>query len=775
MVIAKPRSVDAYPHELSEASGLDAPVRRRGPSAGPRSPSAALTGLAPKSSLLARVRLICLVLAIAGIVQIIPAILGAHQPPMVRAGAVALAVGLACYWVWGFKHGDFPLIAEPAEVMAVYLLLHLASGNPLLPLFGVALHSLYGRQDMVWARYGYWMMALLAAHAGRGTAQLSGDLARAAGTAMVPAFFKFLRTAVVRVEASERRLASLVQNSTDVLTVIGEDLRIHWQAGPIGKVLGLDPSSMIGMPLPELVHPDDLPRLHEYLAAVGDQPTRTLDLRLRRDDGQWSHFEAAISDRRSDTAVGGYVLNMRDTTDRLALEHDLRVLAQERERDSLLDPLTGLPNRRSLFESLEQEIARGIRFALLLIDIDHFKELNDALGHQVGDQLLREIWPHLLGSGRELDAVARLGGDEFAVVVPLSASGDTPEQIAEVLRTALGRPFAFQGLTLLVEASIGIAIHPDHGNGAEILLQRAEVAMYASKRARSGYAVYVADADQHSRERLALLGELPRALASNELVVHFQPKFDLQSGALAGAEALVRWQHPVHGLLYPDAFLSLAEQTGLMQLITLRVLDEALRQCAAWRAQGILIPVAVNLSARDLMDAELPDRVERLLHRWNVEPSELQLELTERIVTSDPAHLGEVLAGLRAKGVELSLDDFGTGSSSLSRLRELPVTELKIDKSFVFAMSRGDPRDIALVRTILTLAHDLGLRVLAEGIESDLDRQRLTAWGCDQGQGFALARPMAAQQLTELAQQFAALAAAPASAVAGKGAGLAHR
>jgi diguanylate cyclase (GGDEF)-like protein/PAS domain S-box-containing protein len=764
---------DANLRGLSETLELNPPARRNGTLATGRS-SETLADLGPKSSLLARVRLICLVLAVLGIVQIVPALIGAHQASIVRAGAVALAVALGGYWVWGFKRGDFPLIAEPAEVVAVFALLHVATGNPLLPLFGLALHSLYGNQDMVWARYGYWMLALLAAHAGRGSAQINGDLARAAAVAMVPAFFRFFRTAVVRVEVSERRLASLVQNSEDVLTVVGEDLRITWQADSIEKVLGLDAASMIGMPLPGFVHRDDVPQLNEYLAGVGDQPTRTLELRLRRNDGQWREFEAAISDRRRDPAVGGYVLNMRDATDRLALEQELRVVAQEREREALLDPLTGLSNRRGLFESLQHEISRGIPFALLQIDLDHFKELNDTLGHQVGDQLLREIWPHLLGSGQELDAVGRLGGDEFGVVVSLTPGGDTPEQIAEVLRTAVGRPFAFQGLTLLVEASVGIALHPDHGTTPEILLQRAEIAMYAAKRARTGFAVYIADDDQHSRERLTLLGELPRALASDELVLHFQPKFDLRKGTIAGAEALVRWQHPARGLLYPDAFLSLAEQTGLMQLITLRVLDEALRQCAAWRAQGISIPVAVNLSARDLMDPELPNTVERLLHRWNVDPSELQLELTERIVTTDPGHLSEVLAGIRAKGIELSLDDFGTGSSSLSRLRELPVNELKIDKSFVFAMSRGDPRDAAIVRTILTLAQDLGLRVLAEGIESDLDRQRLKAWGCDQGQGFALARPMPAEQLTELAQQLAELAPKPAPVGAEKKTQIAH-
>jgi predicted signal transduction protein with EAL and GGDEF domain len=346
--------------------------------------------------------------------------------------------------------------------------------------------------------------------------------------------------------------------------------------------------------------------------------------------------------------------------------------------------------------------------------------------------------------------VSRLGGDEFAVLLPAGAERDDAAAVAERLRTEIERPFEYEGLTLLVEASVGIAMFPDDANDVETLVQRADIAMYAAKNGRTGYAFYESGSDEHSRERLALLGELPRAIARGELVVHYQPKFDLATDRICGVEALVRWDHPERGMLFPDAFLPVVEQTGLMRPMTLHIIEESLRECVRWREAGMSIPVAVNLSAPNLLDVGLPDDVSRLLAKWQVKPSDLQLEITERIMAADPVRISRVLDRLREQGITLSLDDFGTGSSSLSYLRELPVQELKIDKSFVRAASSGTERDAAVVRTIIALAHDLGLRSVAEGVETEQDLERLIEAGCDEAQGFGLGRPMPADDVTRM-------------------------
>jgi EAL domain-containing protein (putative c-di-GMP-specific phosphodiesterase class I) len=295
---------------------------------------------------------------------------------------------------------------------------------------------------------------------------------------------------------------------------------------------------------------------------------------------------------------------------------------------------------------------------------------------------------------------------------------------------------------------------PEHGRDVETLMQRADIAMYSAKARGVGFEVYSASRDGHSRARLALIGELPDAIESGQIVVHYQPKFDLATGAITGAEALVRWEHPQFGLLGPGAFLPLAEQTGLMRPLTLRVLNDALAQCARWRDEGLEIAVAVNLGAPNLLDLGLPGDVRQALERWDVDPRLLQLEITETIVAADPVRVIEIMQRLGELGIELSLDDFGTGSSSLAYLRELPVQELKIDKSFILGMDE-DEEAATIVQTIVDLAHNLQLRAVAEGIETDDAYRLLADSGCDQGQGFLMGRPMPAAEL-------AALAVAPA-------------
>jgi diguanylate cyclase (GGDEF)-like protein/PAS domain S-box-containing protein len=704
----------------------------------------------------ARVQLLFLVLAVSAALVTIPSILGGHMALVWRLGGSLAATALPAYWIVCYRRGKFSMALEPLEAAALFILLRAAPGNPVLPLFGLLFRSLYGGFPLAVARYAMWIAALLLAHDGRGNVELHADIARALGTGVAPPVMQALRTACERSERSERRLASLIQNSTDIVTVVGADLMIQWQADSIRGVLGHDSRQLLGTPILDLIHEHDRPFVEHYFAEALGEPglSRTLTARVRHRDGEYRHFDVVAANRLHDPSVAGFVLNMRDVSDAWELERALRELAEKREHEAMHDPLTGLANRRLLSARLEQALAaaqaHGHVLTVMLIDLNRFKELNDTLGHAAGDQLLREIRPRLLNASSGAELVARIGGDEFAVILPPGWGAADAERIAERLRIALEEPFEVQGLTLRVGASVGIAVYPDQADGADTLLQRADVAMYSAKKHGVDHEVYDAAYDGHSRERLALISELPSAITSGQLVVHYQPKYDLRDGAIVGVEALVRWQHPVLGLLGPDKFVALAEHAGVMRPLTHAVLDAVLCQSARWRAQGIELCVAVNLSAPDLLDTGFPRDVKRLLQEWELPVTCLQLEITETIVSNDREGMIGVLEQLRALGVTLSLDDFGVGSSSLSFLRHLPVQELKIDRSFIMDLD-SDDHNAAVVRTIIDLAHNLDMRVVAEGIETDAIRDRLADYGCDEGQGFLLGRPMPAAKLTDLA------------------------
>jgi diguanylate cyclase (GGDEF)-like protein len=434
---------------------------------------------------------------------------------------------------------------------------------------------------------------------------------------------------------------------------------------------------------------------------------------------------------------------------RLALSfREVRALADSR-RQATTDELTGLPNRRYFYERLREELATATAsdapLALLVADLDGFKELNDTLGHQAGDMLLQQIGPRLLDGLRSTDTLARLGGDEFAVLLP-GCDAAAAAAIVEQVRAILDEPFAIRGLTLHVEASVGVAAFPEHAEDGDTLVRRADVAMYQAKESRSGWEIYVAARDTHSRDRLQLLGDLRHAIDSSQLELHYQPKVDLGSGEVSGVEALVRWRHPERGLLGPMQFLPLAERTTLMRPLTLFVLDAALAQSRRWRDDGLDLSVAVNLSVPNLLDVKLPCDVRDLLERWDVPPHRLTLEVTENVVLADAVHATEILTALKAVGVCLSLDDFGTGSSSLSYLKRLPLDELKIDKSFVMAMEHSEA-DEAIVRSTTELAQALGLRVVAEGVETAEAMGHLERAGCEEVQGYFLQRPVPAAQI----------------------------
>ena len=434
----------------------------------------------------------------------------------------------------------------------------------------------------------------------------------------------------------------------------------------------------------------------------------------------------------------------------------LRRHAEESRHQAIHDELTGIANRRGLFTRLQEEIRSATRsdsgFALLMLDLDRFKEVNDALGHGHGDLLLRQVAGRLATSVRDGDLLCRLGGDEFALLAPDVSGDDEALELAERVSATLHGEFVLAGVPVFVEASIGVALYPDHGHDPEALLQAADTAMYAAKQAGTHHELYVLERDRRGPERVARLGELRRALAEREIVVYFQPKVDLRSGEVSGAEALVRWEHPEHGLMAPMEFLPLAEQTGLITALTTAVLEQALRQCRAWADAGIDLAVAVNVSERSLLDPGFPDEVDALLARHGVAGHRLQLELTERSLIGDLATAMETIARLHGLGVRLSVDDFGTGYSALSRLLDLPIQELKIDRSFVTDID-GEGPGAAIVRSTIDLGHHLGLEVVAEGVETETTLAELRELGCDAVQGYHLLRPQPAEEVTAWLRQ----------------------
>jgi diguanylate cyclase (GGDEF)-like protein len=420
------------------------------------------------------------------------------------------------------------------------------------------------------------------------------------------------------------------------------------------------------------------------------------------------------------------------------------------------DILTGLPNRAYFYdrttEALGSADRRSSLCAVMLFDLDRFKEINDSLGHKYGDRVLNEVGPRVQSVLRHGDSLARLGGDEFCVLLAGVSGHEHAVKVAERIMDLLEEPFDVDGTVLGIEASCGIAMAPTDGDSADLLLQRADVAMCVAKASPSNVVLYTPELDTNTPDRVALLGDLRHAVGRREFVLHFQPKADMTSGRIKGAEALIRWRHPTLGLLYPDRFIPEAERTGLIEPMTEWVLHEALGQCRRWldeRSDGDTdeLSIAVNLSARSLLDSSLPDVVDAALRRWNVPSHLLDLEITETIIMTDPIRAKRILTELADLGVTLSIDDFGTGYSSLAYLRDLPVHELKIDRTFVQDMGSGN-EDAVIVRAVVDLARNLGLETVAEGVEDAVVWDQLVELGCDTAQGYYLARPMPDEQFS---------------------------
>ncbi|MFE9100593.1 putative bifunctional diguanylate cyclase/phosphodiesterase [Actinomadura geliboluensis] len=471
-----------------------------------------------------------------------------------------------------------------------------------------------------------------------------------------------------------------------------------------------------------------------------------------------------------------------------------------REHQALHDGLTGLPNRKLLIVRTEEALAeargaksrgaehhgaskRGAerhrpgrlgsrrrrpadppdhRAGLFLLDLDRFKEVNDTLGHPTGDRLLQLVAHRLTHSVRPGDLVARLGGDEFAVLLPTVRDEAAAREVAARLRAALSEPVRLDGMSFDLEASVGIALFPDHAPDFELLLQRADVAMYNAKEARTGVETYSPGKDRNSPARLSMLGDLRRAIDRSELELFYQPKVSLRDGQLVGMEALLRWRHPDQGVLEPEAFLSVAEQTYLMRSITHHVVTAALAQTAAWWREDLAVQVAVNVSGRDLLDTGLAETIEEGLLARGLPAAALQLEITERILMNEPAYASETVGALAALGIPLSLDDFGTGYSSLVRLKRLPVEEIKIDASFVHRLADSTD-DAVIVRSIVDLVRTLGLRSVAEGVEDPATAETLREMGCDAAQGWHFGRPMDAAAATAWLRRHSRKAPEPAA------------
>jgi diguanylate cyclase (GGDEF)-like protein/PAS domain S-box-containing protein len=552
---------------------------------------------------------------------------------------------------------------------------------------------------------------------------------------------------------SESRLQRLVRNASDVITICDTRGVIRYQTPSAARVLGWPPDELVGTRLVELVHPDDTALVAEVFAATGDErPGDPVECRMRRRDGTWIVAET-VGAPVDDDGVRGVVLTTRDITERKALEDQLTHRAFH-------DDLTGLANRALFVDRVQHALDRRGRadmpLAVLLLDVDDFKDLNDSLGHSAGDELLTRLAERLQAVLRSADTAARLGGDEFAVLLDDLTEATEASRVAERVLAALRVPCIVYGRPVAAGVSIGIALtDPDRAQDAEELLRNADMAMYRAKRqGKNRYEHFVPSMHTGLLRKLELTGELRRAVEVGEFAVHYQPIVRLDGGNLVGVEALVRWQHPRHGLVSPADFIPLAEETGLIVPIGRSVLLQACAQAALWHRDFPALPltVNVNLSVRQVQDPGLVAEVAEVLAITGLCPAALTLEITESVLAEDQSVATERLWALKRLGVHLAVDDFGTGYSSLSRLRHFPIDSLKIPKPFVDGILQG-PEDSALARAIIELSGTLGLRVVAEGIEERDQWTELNRLGCELGQGFYFARPVPADEIGALVER----------------------
>jgi diguanylate cyclase (GGDEF)-like protein/PAS domain S-box-containing protein len=542
-----------------------------------------------------------------------------------------------------------------------------------------------------------------------------------------------------RFKESEERSRAVLENVADGIITLGDSGLIESLNPAARRILGYEGDELVGRAIRDLVVPSDAAFTEMDLEQWASR-TDPMEITARHKDGGTFPMDFGISEMR----LGPrrlFIATFRDISERKAQTEAI-------EYQALHDALTGLPNRTLFSDRLQQALLTAQRtkqsLAILLIDLDRFKDVNDTLGHEHGDALLQEIAARLRSTLREADTVARLGGDEFAILPSGDLEGVALEATAEKILETLRQPIELLGNTVDVDASVGVARYPEDGDEANVLLRRADVAMYQAKRSRSGYALYSPEHDFHSASRLALIGELRLGIAREELLLEYQPKVDCRTGALAGVEALVRWTHPRDGVLGPDLFIPAAEESGLIWPLTAWVLNQALRQVRRWADDGQDIGVAVNVSPRNLQLAALELTVAELISAWEVDAGKLTLEITESMAMAPGSH--DAIGRLRALGINLAIDDFGTGYSSLAHLKSLPVQEIKIDQSFVRDLA-NNVDDAAIVRSTIDLGHHLGLRVVAEGVIDANSLWMLERYGCDAAQGNHISEPLTGDEI----------------------------
>jgi diguanylate cyclase (GGDEF)-like protein/PAS domain S-box-containing protein len=550
---------------------------------------------------------------------------------------------------------------------------------------------------------------------------------------------------------SEERFRSLVRNASDVILIVEPEGRIRFVSPSVERVFGLRAEDILGRDSLGFVEPEDVERVRAFLVEVGTAPgmTRTIECRVRHGDGRWRQAEATATNLVNDASVQGLVVNLRDITERKEAEEQLAYQAFH-------DTLTGLANRALFMDRLQVALARSARrveqTAVLFLDVDRFKVVNDSLGHEAGDRLLVAVAQRLAVSLREGDTAARLGGDEFTVLLEDLRDVGEAIRVAERIAAELSRPFAVDGRDVFVSVSIGITIsRPGHHEHLD-LLREADIAMYQAKaQGKAGYAVFDTAMGAAALRRLEWETDLRHAIDRGEFEVHYQPTIELETGHLAAMEALVRWRHPSRGLVAPVEFIPLSEETGLIIALGRWVLSEACRQAVVWRDRyGERAPsVSVNLSARQVQHPEIVEEVAAVLAESGLAPAALTLEITETFVVEDAESNRVTIQRLKQLGVRLAIDDFGSGYSSLGYLKRLPVDILKIDRAFVQSLGR-DPEDTAIVEAVTKLAHTLNMLVTAEGVESVDQVVQVRALGVDLGQGYFFARPLTADLATAL-------------------------
>ena len=654
-----------------------------------------------------------------------------------------------------------PFIAQLVDTLVVILAMVIFSPDPVWP------HSVIGIFLVMGGAFRFGRLGTMAAAVVASLAFVAISFYRLAafGYALTPQRLAFepaifliaalfmagiiwqLETLRMRTDEETERYEALLRAQSDLgqLVMLTESGRAVYMNDALAQLIGR-PSGTIGdvRSLYDLVAPEERAVFRAKVEThVRSGESLTLEVPIVRPDGERRYLEIALKPFGTSSRAR-LVLIAKDVTDRTYAENALA-------HQALHDILTGLPNRTLLYDRLDHAIHEARRrdetLALLLVDLDEFKAVNDSFGHHVGDALLTQVGPRFQAALREADTVARLGGDEFAIVLP-GADASSAGRVAASLLKSLERPFTVEAEALVVGASIGIAMFPQQGDTAHQLLQRADIAMYAAKAdLGNGYSVYAPEQEQHGADRLGQLSELRRAIEGDELFLEYQPLVSLRTGRVTSVEALVRWRHPTRGTIGPGGFIPFAEQTGLIKPLTERVLEMALRDVSLWKANRHDCPVAVNLSTRNLLDPLLPERVAELLREFGVPPSALRFEITESVLLAEPERAMVTLNQLRGLGVRFALDDFGSGYSSLSYLHRLPLEEIKIDQAFIRELGSADASGATIVGATVELGHRLGFAVVAEGVESQQEWDRLISLGCDIVQGFHIARPMPVQDV----------------------------